>query len=369
MRILESRTLTILTTDTCTAKCAHCSMNSSPTRRGKLTAEEICDYVDQAASSTAISMVIFAGGEPLLLGKDLFRVLRHVRNSGMRSRLITNAYWANTQETAGEVTSALCDSGLDELNISIDDFHLPYIDAENVKRAFDAALLLDFESVIIVHCSGPTTKFNDKELDDLLGVKLPRMYDEGQNRIDYGVRERPFVAVSNSAIQFIGRGAVELRSDDLFFREDLDVIARENGCPWAVRSPAISPSGHLLSCCGFEVAGNEVLDIGDLHRESLEELLNRADDDLALNAIALNGPFRLMDSLKLRQPDLPFRARYSSVCELCQHMVSDSTLRQAFLSSLPALAHEISAKRASIALRIEEDLEFEALYHASDPVN
>lgn len=363
MRILESRTLTVLTTDTCTAKCAHCSMNSSPTRRGKLTADQICNYVDQAAESTAIRMVVFAGGEPLLLGKDLFRALKHVRDTGMRSRLITNAYWANTPETARAVTAALWESGLDELNISIDDFHLPYVDAENVKRAFDAALLLDFESIIVVHCSGPTTKFNDRELDELLGIKLPRMYDDNQNRIEYGERagERPFVAVSNSAIQFIGRGAVELRSDDLFYRDDLDVIAREHGCPWAVRSPAISPSGHLLSCCGFEVAGNEVLDIGDLGEESLERLLTRA--------IALNGPFRLMDSLKVQQPDLPFRARYSSVCELCQHLVTDSTLKLAFLNALPGLAPEILARRASIARRIEEDLEFEELYHASDPVN
>jgi hypothetical protein len=124
-----------------------------------------------------------------------------------------------------------------------------------------------------------------------------------------------------------------------------------------------------LSCCGFEVAGNEVLDIGDLHHESLDRLLSRADNDLALNAIALNGPFRLMDSMKEQQPDLPFRNRYSSVCELCQHMVTDPTLRQSFLRSLPLLAPEILAKRAAIARRVDEDLEFERLYHASDPVS
>jgi organic radical activating enzyme len=346
-------------------------MNSSPTRRGKLTADEICDYVDQAAVSPGIQMVIFAGGEPLLLGRDLYRALRHVHESGMRSRLITNAYWANTEKTAESVVSKLRDAALDELNISIDDFHLPFIDAQNVKRAFYAALKRDFESVIIVHCSGPTTKFNDKELDELLGVRLPRMYDANQKRIEFDERGcgRPFVAVSNSAIQFIGRGAVQLRPEDLVYRDDLDSIAREHGCPWAVRSPAISPSGHLLSCCGFEVAGNEVLDIGDLHHESLDRLLSRADNDLALNAIALNGPFRLMDSMKEQQPDLPFRNRYSSVCELCQHMVTDPTLRQSFLRSLPLLAPEILAKRAAIARRVDEDLEFERLYHASDPVS
>lgn len=369
MRVLESRSLTILATDTCTAECAHCSMGSSPSRRGKLSASQICHYVDQAASSTAIRTVIFAGGEPLLLGKDLFRALRHVRGKGLKSRLVTNAYWANTENTATEITGRLRESGLDELNISIDDYHLPYIRPENVKRAFDAALLLDFDAVIVVHCTGPATKFNDKELDELLGVQLPRMYDERkQLKPMHPVPGQTYVAVSNTSVQFIGRGAVELRPEEVAYTEGWGKRSRElGGCPWAVRSPAVSPAGHLLSCCGFEVAGNEVLDIGDLDREPLEVLLDKADNDLLLNIIAMDGPYRMLDFLKEQEPNLPFRHRYSSFCELCQHIVSDPRIRQALYRNMHMRAPNVVLKRTAILDQAKEDVDFAALYHASDP--
>jgi len=54
MRVLESKQLTILTTDQCTARCAHCSMNSSPHRRARLDADRMCAYIDQALEATAV---------------------------------------------------------------------------------------------------------------------------------------------------------------------------------------------------------------------------------------------------------------------------------------------------------------------------
>lgn len=373
MRVLESHTLTVLATDTCTAKCAHCSMNSSPTRRGKLDAEQVCSYVDQAADGTDIKTVVFAGGEPLLLGDDLFTSLSHIRSRGLSSRIVTNAYWANSEKRAEEITRKLREAGLDEINISIDDFHLPFIAPQNVKRAFDAAIKLDFAAVIIVHCMGPNTKFNDAELDELLGVSLPRIYNEaGESDLRAALRAsaaRPYVAVANNSLQFIGRGVVELRPEDVKFDARWDTRSRElGGCRYAVRSAAVSPSGRLLTCCGFEVAGNEVLDLGDLHEHSMTELLDKADNDLLLNLIALDGPYKIMDFLKESVPDLPFRERYSSFCELCQHIVTEPVIRQSLYDIMPRRAPEIAVRRVALAEKAVEDAEFDALYHASDPV-
>ena len=372
MRALESRSLTVLTTNTCTAACAHCSMNSSPTRRGKLTAEQICNYVDQAADGTRVEVVVFAGGEPMLLGEDLFRSLRHIRSRKLKSRVVTNAYWANSEKRALEIVTKLYEAGLDELNISIDDYHLPYIKAINVKRAFEAALKVDFQSLIIVHCKGVNTKFNDKELDELLGVELPRIYDENdQMYARKDIKKFPsktFVAVGNSNLQFIGRSVVELREEDVTPVRDWETRSRElGGCRWAVRSPAISPSGRLLSCCGFEVAGNEILDLGDLETESMTAILDRADNDLILNMIALEGPYNIMDFLKSKNPDLPFRKQYSSFCELCQHIVTDPRLRKSLYENMAARAPEVVIKREAVLQQAQEDAEFDAMYHASDP--
>jgi len=321
-------------------------MNSGPERKAKLSAEQICRYVDDATESTAVRLVIFAGGEPLLLGEDIFRCIEHVRLRALKSRLITNAYWATSPSTASFVLNKLCSAGLDELNISIDDFHLPFINPKRVKIAFDAARELDFEAVILVHCSGSTTSFNERELDALIGEKLPRMFDANREAVTFPrPLPRPFLAVSNSTLQAIGRGLdLDLGDPDPF--ENWPEQARAiGGCPWAVRSPAIAPSGHLVACCGFEVSGNPILDIGDLETRSLKDLLNQADNDLPLNVIAFEGPYAIMDRLKLEEPDLPFRPSYRSFCELCQHLVTTPKLRDAFIRLLPNLAPSILARR------------------------
>jgi len=350
MRVLESKQLTILTTDQCTARCAHCSMNSSPHRRARLDADRMCGYIDQALESTAIRFVIFAGGEPLLLGEDLYRTLEHVRLRGMRSRVVTNGYWARTPAKASEVVRALRDAGLNELNLSIDDFHLPFVDARHVKLAFDAARATDFDAVIIVHCSGPNTRFNAAELDELLGERLPRMFDEEREAVSFGrTTTRPFVAVSNSTLQAIGRGA-ELDVGEVASVERWPEKARAiGGCPWAVRSPAITPEGRLVACCGFEVAGNPILDIGDLSAASLPALLGEADQDLPINMIALEGPYAIMDQLKELDPSLPFRPHYRSFCELCQDIVTNPILRRALLELMPSRAPYVLARRRVLA--------------------
>jgi hypothetical protein len=170
-------------------------------------------------------------------------------------------------------------------------------------------------------------------------------------------------------LQYIGRAITTLTPADIWYTHNWDKRGREiGGCPWALRSPAISPSGHLLACCGFEVAGNEILDLGDLHKEGLETLLDRADNDLVLNMIAFDGPYRIMDFLNEVDPGLPFRDRYSTFCELCQHMVTDTTIRNSLLSNMGKRAGSIIAQREKLTKEAEEDQEFEEMYHASDPV-
>jgi hypothetical protein len=346
MRALESHQLTILTTDKCTAACEHCSMNSSPKRRARLSLDQIRRHVDEAAGSTGIRLIIFAGGEPLLLGDDLFAAIEHVRHVGLKSRLITNAYWATSADRATRVVTRLHACGLDELNLSIDDYHLPFIKPRHVKLAFDAARSIPFDCVILVHCSGPTTHFNEAELDALVGEHLPRMYNDDREAVRFGrASQRPFLAVSNSTLQALGRGTtLDLGSDPP--ASGWEEKARSiGGCPCAVRSPAIAPSGHLVACCGFEVAGNPVLDIGDLELSSLTSLLDQADSDLLLNMIALEGPFAIMDQLKERDRSLPFKASYRTFCELCQDIVTRPELQRALVELMPSRAPFILARR------------------------
>jgi len=336
-------------------------MNSGPERKGRLTSTQIRGWIDEIASRTEIRTIIFAGGEPLLLGPDIFAAISHARSKRLSTRLVTNAYWALNDDRAREICQKLVDAGLDELNISIDDFHLPYVDPLNVRRAFQAARTMDFQSVVVVHCTGPTTTFNDEQLDALLGEQLPRLFNGDRERTLFDTPgRRPFVCVSNTSLQAVGRAGQCLSSSDIEMDERWERRSREiGGCPWAVRSPAITPDGHLVSCCGFEVRGNEVLDIGDLAGSSLTELLDHADGDLPLNWIALEGPYAIMDFLKSLDPALPFRQRYGSYCELCQHIVTDPVIQKALFDNMERRVFHILQRRENIKAALQEQAEAE----------
>src|SRR5690606_15686786 len=75
MRILEPHTVTVLTTDKCTAECRHCCMNSGPSRASRLSYEQMESALDQLFRQYDIQVVVFAGGEPTLLGDDLLKAI------------------------------------------------------------------------------------------------------------------------------------------------------------------------------------------------------------------------------------------------------------------------------------------------------
>jgi hypothetical protein len=333
MRVLEPNTVTILPTNSCTARCRHCSMNAGPERHDSLTGEQLEDIVDQLARAADIQVIVFSGGESTLLGEHLNRALRRVRSHGILSRLVTNAYWATSGEAALAKLRELREAGLDELNLSTDDYHLPYISLQKIRNAYQAALQLDFKSVVICNAYGPESWLTPERLDAELGnggeMKL-RFDADGRSVVHEHVEGETLVVLSNALAMQLGRGAEGVGESEVVHHgtgAGWDALAEladtVGGCAWAVRSAAISPRGHLLACCGTEVDGNPILDYGSLAEHTLEELLDFADNDLITNMIAFLGPVRIkliLDQLAPGETVFP-RASYRGVCEVCEDLV------------------------------------------------
>ena len=116
--------ITILTTNRCNAFCKHCVMHAGPSKNDTLSADQMADAISQVRKNNDLMMVVFAGGEPLLLGDALLEAIAYADMSGIGTRIMTNAYWAETPAKARDTLQALRESGLLEVNISIDDYHL-----------------------------------------------------------------------------------------------------------------------------------------------------------------------------------------------------------------------------------------------------
>lgn len=85
-------------TDGCNLRCPYCYASSEKCLPGELNTAESMDLVTQIAEFGARD-IVFTGGEPMLR-KDLFRVVEHANNSGLQSKIITNATMIRTPETA-----------------------------------------------------------------------------------------------------------------------------------------------------------------------------------------------------------------------------------------------------------------------------
>jgi hypothetical protein len=279
-----------------------------------------------------LQLVIFAGGEPTLLGEHLLDAIAHCDSLGLATRLVTNASWAKHPTAARRRIIALREAGLTELNISVDDYHLPYIPFENIVNAWRAAHGMGFSAVIIANCYGPKSVVTPTFIQQRLGEKLPLVYDEkGHKQILHVLSEDGTVyGLSNAYLQNLGRSHELIDVSKFFDPRDPSEIA--GGCPWAIQSAAISPKNHLVACCGMEAENNPVLDFGSLDEEGVDTLLARANDDVVVAAIAYLGPVYLKRFIELHAPDVPFRNRYHSMCELCEDIVTRretvSALRQ-----------------------------------------
>lgn len=349
MLLLKPDQLTILTTSQCTARCAHCCMNSGPERKGeRLTFEQIRDTVTSLHSLNSLQVVIFAGGEPTLLGEDLLESIAYIDSLGIATRMVTNASWAVTPKKAHYMLISLREAGLREINFSVDDYHLPYISFEKVENAWFASKGLGFQSVVLANCWGDRSTLTPQYIMDRLGEELPQRFDDEGDSLPIASpsSDGTIYMLSNSTIQNIGRSHEELDSADIPYPDSQEVL--NVGCPWAVKSAALSPKNHLVSCCGIEAENNEVLDFGDASSTPASELVRFADNQVIVNAISIFGLVYLKNFIQERNSNIPFREKYASVCEVCEHIVTRPECVEVLRQNSGELAANVLAVREAL---------------------
>jgi hypothetical protein len=336
--------MTILTTSECDAQCAHCLMRSGPKRHDTLTLADIIDTVESAHAANPLGTVVFAGGEPTLLKDTLLDAIAHVGGLGIGTRLVTNAGWAPEPEQATGVVTQLREAGLDEINFSADDFHLPWIPLANVVNAWQASKGVGFQSVVIALSCGPGSKLGPETMMAALGEDVPLIYDDEGQMMDFPppAADGTSYLIANNYIYRIGRGRRLRQSYVRFPTEDK---ALDRPCPWAVRSSALSAKNHLVACCGIEAEGNEVLDFGRRADASVTDLIARANDDPLVLSIAALGPSYLMKRAQEFDASLTFRPRYSAICEICEDVTTNPQAVAALRANASVLKTDLASAR------------------------
>lgn len=315
----DMKILTFITTDECTISCGHCIMSCGPSKGRRLSLEQMKKVIKSAAAGNALSVVVFTGGEPMLLGEDLLDAIAYVDSLGLTSRIVTNASWAVSPDAASATVRSLREAGLVELNISADDYHLPFVPIEHIRFAYEASRGQGFGAVVIANSALPGDLVTPAFLKDRLGGVFDERCSLDKNLFGPPAADGTRYVIYTGNVQRLGRAKEMIGPGGARCPGQCSPFG---SCPNIIQTIAISPGNRMQACCGFETETNAFLDFGSLDLDDFQELLAEGRKAIVPTALALAGPDYLKEFVQIRSPKLTFESSYSSMCELCEAVVT-----------------------------------------------
>jgi len=349
LKPLEKRSLTFVTTNDCNAACDHCLMGCKPGGKQSLTFEQMKKVIAAADQAYDLLQVVFTGGEPTLLGKDLVLAIAYCSAKGIMTRMVTNAHWASTPEQAEECVKLLRAAGLNEINFSYDDYHAAFIPEQNIINAWKATKGKGFMGVLIANAQSANPTIDAAYIKKMLGEDV--MTWDMDQRYQRKEREHRIVedgteyVITESKLQRTGRAAESLGEEsylDFYAEEDL----KYGACRSAVSRAAVSYDNHLWACCGVKASGNAILDLGNLNLHSITEVAERAADSVILTAISEVGPYRLARYVKTKDPSIRWKDKYFNLCEICNDLTTNPKAVKVLKENILDLFHMINYVRS-----------------------
>lgn len=339
--------LTFSVTNKCSARCGHCLACSGPSEGGMLTAKDILTAYRQAKEVLDIHVVVFTGGEPTLLGEELFDAIAAVSMDGALTRIVTNACWATDDHNARQMIRQLREAGLDEINFSMDDYHSVWVPPENVAHAYRAARSSGFSAVVLAVAEGPKSRVGAEWIRTHIDPDIEIVPQEVSSRAEgpAPAADGTVYEVSSHGYSRVGR-ARRMR-DDLVIPDPL-LDKQDFRCMEVMNVVVIDSTKEMGACCGIRLHGNPVLTLGSITDDSFASLMERGFDRTILRAIRALGPRYLLNLARAVDPGVRKRSFYCHICEICE----DVTLNPRALAALATVEDRIVA---DVEARLREE--------------
>lgn len=156
----------ILLTYMCTMSCDHCFVCSSPYSEGTFTPGQITALLDQTDALGTVERIYFEGGEPFLFYPVLVNGIRQARSRGYSVGIVTNGYFATSEENARCFLEPFPGLGLSDLSVSDDVFHYENREVNAARCAFQTATDMGLPATILALDPGgssPETRGSPRE--------------------------------------------------------------------------------------------------------------------------------------------------------------------------------------------------------------
>ena len=118
--------LHIILTYVCNKSCDHCFVYCSPEAdpAGTFTLDQLDQVIQEAKKIGTIELFYFEGGEPFLFYPILMEAIKLVKNEQFKAGIVTNGYWATSEENTRFFLKELKALNIDDLSVSDDCFHM-----------------------------------------------------------------------------------------------------------------------------------------------------------------------------------------------------------------------------------------------------
>lgn len=168
---IKPKSLAFVTTNKCTAACRNCCFNCSPKNNKRLKLKNILAIIGQVVEDfPSVESCIFTGGECTLLKEDLAKAIEYASKRKLSCRIVSNGFWARTEEQAYSYLADLREKGLCELNLSTGDEHQKWVPFKNIINACKAALKTGLLVAINVE-STTDSRFTSRNLLEVQEIK------------------------------------------------------------------------------------------------------------------------------------------------------------------------------------------------------
>jgi hypothetical protein len=260
--------LHLLLTYECEFECDHCFVWGAPGQNGTMSDDTVTEILRQAVDLGSVEWIYFEGGEAFMHHPLLCRGIRQAKNHGFRVGLVTNAFWAESDEVAERRLQPL--AGLvEDFSVSEDAYHGSETGLRKTRIARRAAEKLGIPASLIC-------------------VAQPGEPCSGESAVLY--RGRAAAKLATGVPQHPWRQFAE--------------------CPWEeLRNPErlhVDSYGNLHVCQGIS--------IGNLFERPLAEILRnyRPDEHAVIGPLLDGGPAELV-----RRHGLEHAPGYADACHLC----------------------------------------------------
>jgi MoaA/NifB/PqqE/SkfB family radical SAM enzyme len=252
---------------------------------------------------------VFGGGEATLFWGELLEMLQDARSHGFVSSLVTNGWWGKSKEKAEVRVGELERAGVARIDLSIDAMHEEFVHPAAIDSIIEGAKAAGM-AVVLRIC---TTRRH--RADDVLALLSP------ESQIG--------ISVALSAVTPLGRARDEIGADEIWIEDGIP-----GGACHEDLNLAVTPSGDVFPCC----AGSELcasLCMGNVFRESLEQIMRNTGMDVVIRTLVHRGPASFVDAISRAGLGHHLRDGYTNYCHLCNDIFTNPEVAEAVRASLP----------------------------------